>query len=232
MTIQPATRNSNYLCGSTYTYNPSVGANPFAFSSGNLYTGAQAYAQMLLNSVLNRPKMQVFLPQRTVCKPTYSTTFGNLTGSNKGNGISLLGQNQNASLWTSLGYNENKGTELAQNALSNAVGWTGYCARHVKTAIAKTNLGSYQSGNACDMIGILDGNPNFKRISPSGVNLKTLPAGCILVYGRGVAGYSSKYGHTEITTGTGKAVSDGITNNLYKTPTAIYMPIKTDIAIA
>ena len=67
-------------------------------------------------------------------------------------------------------------------------------------------------------------NKNFKEINPNGVDLKKLPAGCVLVYGKGVAGYSKKYGHTEITTGNGKAVSDGVTQNLHRKPTAIFMP--------
>ena len=55
---------------------------------------------------------------------------------------------------------------------------------------------------------------NFKEISAQGVDLKKLPAGCILCYDKGVAGYNSKYGHTEITLGNGKSVSDGITRNI------------------
>ena len=74
------------------------------------------------------------------------------------------------------------------------------------------------------MADVLKNNKNFKQISPEGVDLKKLPAGCVLVFGRGKSGYSSSYGHTEITTGTGKAVSDGITNNLRK-PSAIFIPV-------
>ena len=47
----------------------------------------------------------------------------------------------------------------------------------------------------------------------------------MLVYDKGVAGYDENYGHVEITTGTGEAVSDGITYNLYKIPSAIFMPV-------
>ena len=72
---------------------------------------------------------------------------------------------------------------------------------------------------------ILRKNKKFKEISPSEVNVEDLPAGCILVYNKGVQGYSPKYGHTEITTGDGRAVSDGITNNLYKTPSSIFVPV-------
>ncbi len=153
--------------------------------------------------------------------------FGKMTlgSSYLSKGTSLLGQNQNASLWKKLGYAAQKGWQLAKNAVSRAIGFTGKCAKYVKNAICKTGLGKYEYGNACDMVGIMRKNKNFKEINPNGVDLKKLPAGCVLVYGKGVAGYSSKYGHTEITTGSGKAVSDGVTKNLHRKPTAIFMPV-------
>ena len=75
------------------------------------------------------------------------------------------------------------------------------------------------------MSNILRKNKNFKEISPSKVNVEDLPAGCVIVYNKGVQGYSPEYGHTEITTGDGRAVSDGITQNLHKTPSAIFVPV-------
>ena len=68
-------------------------------------------------------------------------------------------------------------------------------------------------------------NKNFKEISTSKIDVKDLPAGCVLVYNRGSQGYSSEYGHTEITTGDGRAVSDGITKHLFKKPDAIFVPV-------
>ncbi len=127
--------------------------------------------------------------------------------------------------WRKLGYNAQSGQRLASYALSHAVGFNNSCARYVKNAIANTGLGNYEYGHAYDMIRIMRRNRNFIEISPSSVNVKNLPPGCILVYDRGVGGYSSTYGHTEITTGDGRAVSDGITRNLYKRPTAIFMPV-------
>ena len=122
-------------------------------------------------------------------------------------------------------YNALKGQRLANTALNRSVGWTGYCARYVKNSIQASGLGSYQYGHAYQMSNILRNNKNFKEISPEGVNVKDLPAGCVLVYGKGVEGYSNNYGHTEITTGDGRAVSDGITRNLHKKPSAIFIPV-------
>ena len=156
-----------------------------------------------------------------------SFNFGNLTLGKTylSQGTSILGQNQNASLWKRIGYSAKKGLALAKNAVSSAIGFVGKCAKYVKNAISKTGLGKYEYGNACDMVSIMRRNKNFREINPNGVDLKKLPAGCVLVYGKGVAGYSKKYGHTEITTGNGKAVSDGITQNLHRRPTAIFMPV-------
>lgn len=122
-------------------------------------------------------------------------------------------------------YDVNAGNKLANIALRDSVGFTGHCARGVKTAIKKADLGAYQSGHAYQMDDILRKNDNFKEISPESVDVKKLPAGCVLVYDKGVQGYSASYGHTEITTGDGRAVSDGITNNLYKKPSSIFIPV-------
>lgn len=122
-------------------------------------------------------------------------------------------------------YDKNKGKKLANIALKNQKGFSGYCATYVKNAIQEAGLGSYISGDAYQMGSILRNNRNFKEISASSVNVEDLPAGCILVYDKGAQGYSSLYGHTEITTGDGRAVSDGITNNLHKQPSAIFVPI-------
>ena len=137
----------------------------------------------------------------TPTKPKVSTTFGFLDD-----------------------YNANKGQKLATTALNNSVGWSGYCAKYVKTAIKDAGLGNYTSGHAYQMTDILNNNSNFRQISTTGVNVDDLPAGCILVFNKGAQGYSSQYGHVEITTGDGRAVSDGITNNLKK-PSAIFIPV-------
>lgn len=122
-------------------------------------------------------------------------------------------------------YNAYKGERLARVALDNSSGWTGYCAAYVKSDIQAAGLGGYKYGHAYQMPSILRNNSNFKEISPDGIDVKKLPAGCVLVYDRGAQGYSKNYGHTEITTGDGRAVSDGITKNLHKKPSAIFIPV-------
>lgn len=136
-----------------------------------------------------------------------------------------IGKNQNASAWKNLGYCAEAGVKLAKTALNSAVGFIGYCARYVKNAIAKCGLGKYVSGDAHNLVSVMRKNKKFKEINVSGVNVKKLPAGTVVVYGKGVSGYSSKYGHVEIATGDGRCVSDGITRNPRSNPTAIFIPI-------
>ena len=67
-------------------------------------------------------------------------------------------------------------------------------------------------------------NKNFKEVSAKNIDLSSLPAGCVLVYDRGVSGYSSQYGHTEITLGNGTAASGGITHNI-RQGARVFMPV-------
>jgi len=115
---------------------------------------------------------------------------------------------------TKVGYNAEKGEKLVKDALSHATGFNNSCAAKVKESIERVGLGNYETGHAYQCVDILRRNPNFKEVNVNGSDIASLPAGCVVVYGRGVAGYSSDYGHIEITTGSGKAVSDGITNNI------------------
>lgn len=124
------------------------------------------------------------------------------------------------------GYNKRKGRKLAKEIakVSSHNGFDNYCARHVKEAIASAGLGEVKPGHAYNLAGILDDNKNFKEISTDGLDLKSLPAGCVLVYDKGVSGYSSQYGHTEITIGDGTAGSGGITNNIRK-GARVFIPV-------
>ena len=128
-----------------------------------------------------------------------------------------------SSKWSRWGYDSNAGARLAGVARNNSVGFTGNCARYVKDAICDAGLGNYEYGHAYQMDDILRRNSNFREI-PATTDVSSLPAGCVLVFNQGSNGYSSKYGHTEITDGKGHGISDGITHNL-RQPDAIFMPV-------
>lgn len=121
-------------------------------------------------------------------------------------------------------YNAAKGKKLADTALKNSDGFHKGCARYVSNALEEAGMSNGQRGHGYQMAGILRNNGNFKEISVDSQNYKDLPAGCILCYDKGAAGYDIDYGHVEITTGKGTAVSDGITQNIRK-PSAIFVPV-------
>lgn len=216
-------------------------ATPFMYSANifvqNMLNMAASFAATL------RQQQQMYVAMSAKYTVPQTQPFGSITASQRHNQYnnnnwsrsnswnininpSLGGSsNRDISFWERMGYCATSGVRLARTALSRAVGFTGYCARYVKNAIASAGLGPHVSGNACDMVNILRHNRNFREIPVAGLNLNSLPAGCILVYGRGVAGYSARYGHTEITTGDRRAVSDGITNNIRGNVTAVFMPV-------
>lgn len=182
-----------------YDFNPTL--NYYNFSLGNnVFT-------LFNNKFANQNK------QTTTNTNNNSTTKTIYTNTNKAS--TSLEQ---------VGYDANKGEKLAYTASKNAVGFTKHCATYVKNAIQSSGLGAYEYGDAYECANILERNKNFKEISTNGLDLSTLPAGCVLVYDKGVAGYSSKYGHTEITLGNGQAVSDGVTNNI-RQGARVFVPV-------
>lgn len=137
---------------------------------------------------------------------------------------SSISTNTNLPQLKDAGYDKEKGGALARDVASNAVGFTGYCAKYVRRALDRTGLGTGERGDGYQYASILSRNPNFKEISTSNLNLSSLPAGCILVYDRGVSGYSTSAGHVEVTLGNGQAVSDGVTNQI-KNGARVFIPV-------
>ncbi len=207
-TFMPTTFMPIFSSFSRAPISPSIGSNFNWFPSFN-------FSSFIPNFSFSLPSFSSITS--SVSRAVSSTISG-------GQKVSVSSANQNSSFGQSLGYKAEKGLKLAKDAASHVVGFVGRCATYVKNAISRCGLGAYTSGHGYQMADVLKNNKNFKQISPEGVDLKKLPAGCVLVFGRGKSGYSSSYGHTEITTGTGKAVSDGITNNLRK-PSAIFIPV-------
>lgn len=113
-------------------------------------------------------------------------------------------------------YDKEKGNLLAQKVVSGipANRDTALCAKYTKLAIQNAGLGQYISGHAYECADILRNNSNFKEINVSGNQLSKLPAGCIIVYEKGAANYSSQYGHIEVSLGDGRAASDFINSNI------------------
>ena len=121
-------------------------------------------------------------------------------------------------------YNKTNGSKLARIARQRASGFKKQCAEYVSNALEAAGLSNGKRGHGYQMAEILRKNDHFKEINVNDIDWKNLPEGCILTYDKGAQGYSEEYGHVEITTGDGKAVSDGVTNNIRK-PSAIFIPV-------
>jgi len=125
-----------------------------------------------------------------------------------------------------LKYNEEKANNLANDVKNNAESQsTGYCAKYVSDAISRTGLGII-SGHAYQCADSLRSDSNFKEIKVAGEDLKALPAGFVIVYDRGAAGYSADYGHVEVTLGDGRAASDFVNNDIKASDkVSVFVPV-------
>lgn len=169
----------------------------------------------------------VFDFSKTVAPALPKYDFSNVSLATFTRKENILNKNKGLLTLANANYNADKGEKLAQKAANNAKSSsTGYCAKGVKNAIAATGLGEYESGNACDMAAILKDNKNFKEVNVSKNDLTKLPAGAIVIYPKGDAGYSSKYGHVEIALGDGRAASDFINSNVKSSENArVFIPV-------
>ena len=154
--------------------------------------------------------------------------FTNITKLNNysspSNNNSLLQNNKSKLTFDDVEYNAQKGNQLATAVRNNTKGFQGDCALYVRLALEKCGLGTGERGDGYEYSRILSRNNNFKEISTAGINLSDLPAGCVLVYGKGTSGYSSSAGHVEITLGNGQAASDGVTNNI-RQGARVFVPV-------
>lgn len=123
-------------------------------------------------------------------------------------------------------YNQQKAQQIASNALTRAGSHsTKQCAKYVNDAMEYAGL-DFSRGHAYQMIDNLRNSKDFKEVSITKDQLASLPAGCILVYPRGAAGYSSEYGHIEITLGDGRAASDFVNSNpKYSNQMKVFVPV-------
>ena len=124
------------------------------------------------------------------------------------------------------GYNSELAQKLAKEVASHVEsGSTGFCSRYVSDAMARLGIAGAR-GDAWELKSSLRNNPHFKEIDPSSVDVAKLPAGCVLVYPRGDAGYSNDFGHVEITLGDGTAASDFINRNVKQSQNmSIFVPV-------
>lgn len=203
--------------------NPNKEYNNFSnfnnnYSSSYYSTPAYNPFESLYQSTSNYTTNKLF----SITTPSYKTN--NVKRAKVSNNFNTK---TNLPQFNDINYNSEKGKTLAVKVSQNAGSKSQkLCARYAKRAIAESGLGQYESGHAYECKDILKRNPNFKEITVSGSELSKLPAGCIIVYDRGDAGYSPKYGHIEITLGDGRAASDFINNRIKPSDKAhVFVPV-------
>ena len=157
--------------------------------------------------------------------------YGNIKGSFDAASVNF-NKNNNAISFDDLKakgykYSSANGQKFARDLANNSVGFTGNCSKYVRQSLQRIGLYNGHTQSAYQMAAVLADNKNFQEISPSSVDLKNLPAGCIVVYDRGAAGYSSEDGHIEVTLGDGTACSDGRTYNIRNAQNMrIFVPVE------
>ena len=150
--------------------------------------------------------------------------------------LNFINNGENVPSLKDVKYSKANGEKLAQDIRNHAVGFTGYCSRHVSNALARTGLGDERAASAYMMADKLKDNKNFKQVTISSLEeLKSLPAGCVIVYDKNSAWdngfktghYNATHGHIEVTLGDGTACSDGITRNIrYSEQMTVFVPVE------
>ncbi len=162
------------------------------------------------------PKFNFTFPKFDFSKKKVNTPAKSYSSSRKASATSIAPKQTTSLKEVAKIYNQEKGVKLAQEAIEGLrTAEKGYCARAVKTAVKDAGLGRYESGHAYQCADIFSRNPNFKEVKVKGSDLSKLPAGCILAYNKGDAGYNPLYGHVEIK-GQGKQAISFFTNNNIK----------------
>ncbi|MGV3523414.1 MAG: hypothetical protein ACO1RX_04280 [Candidatus Sericytochromatia bacterium] len=121
--------------------------------------------------------------------------------------LALSGQMPGAALSLPTGsVDAQLGNRLANFAISQSSGGTGYCYQYVAGAIHAQLPAFLSGGHAYMAADQLASSPYFQEISVSRQQLASLPAGSVVVWSQG----TSESGHISIADGRGNEVSDHI----------------------
>lgn len=216
------------IFSSINNFNNTSSNSPMNFYTPNFYSPMN---YMLPSFNFSMPMFNAFRMPAFFALPDFSKIFENCKISKPKNidNSSRISTKSNLPQLEDVNYDAEKGKELVSDALNHAHRKsTHQCAQYVKESIERVGLGDYESGHAYACADILSNNPNFKEINVSGSDLKKLPAGCVIVYDKGDAGYSADYGHIEFTTGKGNAVSDFVSNRIKPSDNArVFVPVSS-----
>jgi hypothetical protein len=195
----------------------------YTFNQTQTSQQSSATGNASLTSTVNPPVSATVVssPPASLSTGNTRTYTGSLSqyNSEKGNRLAEIAM-RNA------GFVIDKGTKQVTNRTKDPQDFIGCCARYVQTDLTDAGLddGIPRVGSAYLMTNSLRRNRNFAEISAS-TSLRDLPPGTIIIYNRGAQGYNETHGHVEIITQDRRAVSDAITDNLYKRPSHIFIPV-------
>lgn len=237
LTAMPAKSFHTYSYEPLFSFSPSYGGinSPALFDSNiyfnNFTLSSMPVMQPMMDFLSFLPDFSSFV-MPTFVMPTFTLpklTLPKITTKKKSS-LDLSNYKFDTSVkFKSLkeaGYNKKLAKKLAKDVAAHAESSsTGYCAKYVSNAMERLGIVG-KRGDAWELRDSLRNNPHFKEVDVNSVDVKNLPAGCVLVYQRGDAGYSSQYGHVEITLGNGKAASDFINNNIKKSSNmSVFVPV-------
>ena len=217
--LAPSPMNFGISANSNYAYSPFAAMPAEAAAVTTSTSGIEAYNPFS------------YKPETT--KKSDGTRFDSndymdgkyVTSSLKSKRTTTFNTKTNLPQLKAVGYSAEKGGRLAQEALSHVTGFSSNCGTYVRKALERAHLDNgKRTGSAADFGDVLLKQKNFKEISTKGLDLSSLPAGCVLVYGRGVSGYDKEHGHVEITLGDGRAASDKNTKNIRK-GARVFVPV-------
>lgn len=106
-----------------------------------------------------------------------------------------------------------------------------YCFRGVKHHLRNIGV-NLQGGSAHQAADQLANNPRFREIRVSRAQLRSLPAGAIVVWGQNPnrrATPGDIHGHISISLGNGREASDRIRNQMVNTPRPFRVFIPSDM---
>ncbi len=112
-------------------------------------------------------------------------------------------------------YDPKLGHSLAEEIIEKAPGTKGHCAKYVNNALEANDINVKRDNHAYTRADVLARDSHFTEVTvTSAEDLKKLPGGSAIVYGKSVCGYNETHGHVAIATGNGSVASDHIQNSI------------------
>ena len=133
--------------------------------------------------------------------------YGNMAGNDYGNAAPVANNAPPLDLANTQG--SALGQQIAQSAYqtANELGTTGWCAKGVRMALERIGINGIGAASAYMVADKLAGDQRFREVQCTRDQLKSLPPGAIVVWGRTDA---HPHGHISIALGDGREASDHV----------------------